>query len=77
MLLKDDTVYSITTAGGQVMVIPISDLAGMPGAAEASGSAPKAGPVFSAEIGGMAPTGKTRSVAGVEGEVYEIQWVDK
>lgn len=26
MLLKDDTVYSITTAGGQIMVIPISEI---------------------------------------------------
>jgi hypothetical protein len=76
MLLKDDSVYSITAAGGQVMVIPISDLAGMPGAAGANASAPKAGPAFPTEIDGMEPTGETRSIAGIEGEVYAIQWVD-
>lgn len=48
----------------------------MPGVAEASASAPKAGPVFPTEIRGMESTGETRSVAGIDGEVYEVQWMD-
>ena len=76
MLLKGDTVYSITSAAGQVMVIPISDLAGMAGAAGAGAQAPKAGPVFPTDIGGMEATGEIRTVAGLKGEVYQVEWVD-
>jgi hypothetical protein len=76
MLLKGDTVYSVTSGGGQVMVIPISDLAGMAGAAGAGAQAPQAGPAFPTDIGGMEPTGEVRTVAGIEGEVYQVEWVD-
>lgn len=76
MLLKDATVYSITNAGGQIMVLPISDLAGMAGAAGAQGASQNTGMVFPTRIDDITDTGERRTVAGIAGHVYEVTWKD-
>ncbi|MQX36329.1 hypothetical protein [Roseospira navarrensis] len=76
MLLKDATVYSITNAGGRIMVLPISDLAGMAGASGAQGASRNTGMVFPTRIDAITDTGERRTVAGIDGTVYEVTWRD-
>jgi hypothetical protein len=77
MLLKGDEIYSITVASGQVMVFPLSQLKNMGGAGGNAGpSADQAGVVFPEEISTMRATGETREVAGIEGEIYDVDWTD-
>lgn len=77
MLLKGDEVYSVTVASGQVMVFPLSQLKTMAGAGGNAGpSADQAGVVFPEEISTMRATGETREVAGIEGEIYDVDWTD-
>ena len=76
MLLKGDEIYSITVASGQVMVFPLSQLKNMGGAGNAGPSADQAGVVFPEEISTMRATGETREVAGIEGEIHDVDWTD-
>lgn len=77
MLLKDDEIYSITVASGKVTVFPLSQLKNMGGAGNAGPSADQAGVVFPEEISKMRATGETREVAGIEGEIYDVDWTDE
>ncbi len=77
MLLRGEEIYSVTAAGGQIMVMPLSQLKEMAGAAGAQGpAADRAGVVFPDSIEAIRETGETREVAGIEGDVYEIEWTD-
>lgn len=77
MLLKGDEIYSITVASGKVTVFPLSQLKNMGGAGNAGPSADQAGVVFPEEISKMRATGETREVAGIEGEIYDLDWTDE
>jgi len=77
MLNRDDTIYSIISMAGQITVMDLGQLKDMPGAA--AGQAPseeQTGVVFPDTIENMRDTGETRDIAGVSGDVYEIEWVD-
>ena len=77
MLMRDDTVYSIIAMAGQITVMDLSQLKDMPGSA--AGQAPsqdQAGVVFPEKIETVKEIGETREIAGIEGDVYEIEWID-
>ncbi len=75
MLLRDDTVYSITTAGGQLMVMDLLQLKDMPGAAQGGKpSKNNAGVVFPERIEDIREIDETREIAGITGEVYDVEW---
>ena len=77
MLLRDDSVYSIISMAGQVTVMDLGQLKDMPGAsASRSPSQSEAGVVFPDEIASLNALGETREIAGVEGEVHDIEWRD-
>lgn len=76
MLNRDGTVYSIISMAGQITVMDLGQLKGMPGAA--AGQAPsqdQTGVVFPDTIEDMQELGETREIAGVTGDVYEIEWI--
>ncbi len=78
MLVRGENSYSVTSAGGQVMVIEMGAMmsmaksAGAPG--DASGQAPTIADAQS--VGSIESTGREETVAGIAGEVYEIHWTD-
>lgn len=80
MLMRDGEIYSITNAGGRVMVFALSALADMP---QAQGAQPSdqmntgAGMEMPSEVLEIEPTGNTKEVAGVTGEIHEISWLDE
>lgn len=77
MLLRDDSVYSIISMAGQITVIDLGQMKDMPGAAaNQTPSQNEAGVVFPDEIVTIEEMGETREIAGVEGDVHEIEWVD-
>jgi hypothetical protein len=77
MLLNDKSVYSVTSAGGKPMVIDLAALGDMPGAGSGQGpSAEQTGMVFPERINEMDAIGETRDIAGVTGQVYEVDWID-
>ena len=77
MLNRDDTIYSIISMAGQITVMDLGQLKDMPdvGAGQAP-SEEQTGVVFPDTIENMRDTGETRDIAGVSGDVYEIEWVD-
>ncbi|WP_022728849.1 hypothetical protein [Fodinicurvata sediminis] len=80
MLLRDGEIYSITSAGGRVMVMALSALADLPQAqgAQSQGQMKTgAGLATPSEVLEIDPTGNTKEVAGVTGELHEISWLDE
>ena len=80
-LQRDGTIYAITTMGGQITVMDFGQmaeqLADMPGAAEDQGMGPNAaGVVFPESIEDIRETGETREIAGITGQIHEIDWID-
>lgn len=76
MLVRDGKAYSVSNAGGQTMVM---DLSSMSGAMQTQGgpSPSQQGTVANARsVDSMKATGTSETVAGIEGEVYEIAWTD-
>ena len=77
MMMRDDTVYSITAAGGQIMVMDLGQLKDMPGAGVGQGpSQNQSGVVFPEKIERVREIGETREIAGIDGDVYAIEWID-
>lgn len=77
MILRGAEIYSVTAAGGQVMVIPLSQLKNMGAAAgQETTQQDQTGVVFPQEINDMRATGETREVAGIKGDVFEVKWID-
>ena len=77
MMMRDDTVYSITAAGGQIMVMDLGQFKDMPGAGAGQGpSQDQAGVVFPEKIESLKDVGETREVAGITGDVYDVEWID-
>ncbi|HUH75791.1 MAG TPA: hypothetical protein VLZ53_00350 [Devosia sp.] len=78
MLVRDGSAYSITDAGGQLMVLDmgsIMKLAGSMGGGMPAGAAQQAPTVADAEsVDSLEPTGRKETVAGISGEVYEVRW---
>lgn len=78
MLMRDGETYSITSAGGQIMVFALSGLAEVAEGQAAGPSDPREDAmVIPEEILDITPTGDTREVAGVSGEIHEVAWLDE
>lgn len=76
VLVREGKVYSITNAGGSLMVMDISSMSGM---IPQQGATPQqeTGTIADARaVTSVEPTGETETVAGIEGEIYEISWKD-
>jgi hypothetical protein len=82
LILRDGEIFAISNAGGQTMVIPLTAMTemaqGMPGA---PGPMPDGAAHFTAHeaesVSSVEATGRTETVAGIDGEVYEITWVGR
>ena len=68
MLVLDGKAYSVSTVGGQTMVMDLSSIPRQ-GAQEAT-------PSTVARITRLEKTGGKETVAGIEGEVYRMAWTD-
>ncbi|MGM0561610.1 MAG: hypothetical protein ACQETX_11140 [Pseudomonadota bacterium] len=80
MLLRDGEIYSITSAGGRVMVMALSALADLPqaqGTQSTDQLKTGAGLAMPSEVQEIDATGEVKDVAGVTGEIYEISWLDE
>lgn len=80
MLMRDAEIYSITSAGGRVVVMALSALANMPQAqgGQSQGQMKTgAGLAMPSEVLKIEPTGNMKEVAGVTGEIHEISWLDE
>ena len=77
MLMRDSTVYSIISMAGQITVMDLGQMKDMPGAGAGKGpSQDKSGVVFPEKIESVREIGETREVAGIAGDIYEIEWID-
>ncbi len=81
MLVRGENSYTITSAGGQMMVIDMGAMKSMAqsagGGAMAGGAGPNAPTIADAQsVSRIESTGREETVAGITGEVYEIHWAD-
>ena len=76
MLVRGEKSYSVTSAGGQMMVIDMGQMMSMAGSAGASGGAEAPTIADAQSVGSIESTGREETVAGIDGEVYEIHWTD-
>ena len=76
MLVRGDSSYSVTQAGGRLMVIEMGQMMSMAQSAGA-GAGPQAPTIADAQsVSRIESTGREETVAGITGEVYEIHWSD-
>ena len=73
-LFRDGKVYGVSNMNGKITVIDISSMKGMRNIA--GRSTPNPG-TFEIKILDLSLTGKVESVAGIEGDVYQIVWRDE
>ncbi|WP_297774553.1 hypothetical protein [uncultured Roseovarius sp.] len=77
MLMRNGTIYSIISMAGQITVMDLGKFKDMSGAGAAQApSHDQTGVVFPEKIREMRRLGESREIAGIEGEVHEIEWVD-
>lgn len=72
MLLVDGTVYSVTRSEGEYMVVDVSQAMSMFGSAIRS-AAPGAA---DSRVESFQATGRKETVAGIDGEVYLVKYID-
>ncbi|MBY6029027.1 hypothetical protein KUV41_06615 [Halomonas sp. DP8Y7-1] len=76
LLLRDGKGYAVTNFGGQPVVLGIRDLqsiAGQLGGQDMS----QLGSYQAQQVLALEPTGSTESVAGIEGDVYRLDWINR
>ena len=77
IMMRDDTVYSIISMAGQITVMDLGQMKDMPGAASGQVTTHnQSGVVFPETIENVRDIGETREIAGINGDVYEIEWID-
>jgi len=75
LLLKDDKGYMVSEMQGQTVIMEMAKLKAM---AEGMGGAdPAIANQQASEVTSLEATGETETVAGLEGDVYQLTWVDK
>lgn len=77
MLLRDGKGYMVSQVQGQTMVMDMAKLKDM---AESMGGNSETSNITgqqAKQVDSLKATGDTESVAGLEGDVYRIQWTDK
>jgi len=73
-LFRDGKVYGVYTMNGKTTVVDISSMKGMRNMMGQSNPNPAASEI---KILDLSSTGKVESVAGIEGDVYQIVWRDE
>lgn len=76
MLVRGGKAYSISNAGGRLMVMDMSSMAGMMPRQDAMPQQQSGTVADARAVSSIESTGETEAVAGIEGEVYEITWTD-
>lgn len=75
MLMRDGKGYMVTQQGGQTIIMDMAMLKGM---AESMGGKANQMTAHQAQsVESLEATGATETIAGIEGEVYRIQWTDR
>lgn len=74
MLVRDGNAYMVSNRGGQPMVIDWAAMRSMMGGGNAGPQAQ--GPVGDDTLVSMEATGRSETVAGIEGEVYRVTYRD-
>lgn len=74
MLMRDGKGYMVTEQGGQTIIMDMAMLKEMTDAMGDEANAVNANQAKSVES--LEATGEKDTIAGIEGEVYRIQWVD-
>ncbi|MGM0517141.1 MAG: hypothetical protein ACQER6_06050 [Pseudomonadota bacterium] len=72
MLVLDGKGYSVSRAQGRLIVMDLSSVPQMPQGSGGQNPTPET----VAHITRLENTGKEETIAGIEGEVYEMAWVD-
>jgi hypothetical protein len=72
MIRRDDTMYMVSNADGQLMVVDMSQALNM-FAGMAQGATPD---TVEGKLLSMKATGRKETVAGIKGEVYEARFID-
>lgn len=77
MLLRDSKSYTVTNQGGRIMVMDMGALGKMAKSmGQQSGGGGRMAPTTVKSVESFEPTGSTETVAGIEGEVYRVEWTD-
>ena len=71
MVVNNDGMYVVSNADGQPMVIDAGKMMGMFG--DMAATAPS---IASSEIVSLEPTGRRENNAGMEGEIYKLEYID-
>lgn len=78
LLLKDGTGYMVSEMQGQTVIMEMAKLKAMAeGMAGDAGADPAIANQQASEVTSLDATGETETVAGLEGDVYQLAWVDK
>lgn len=75
MLVLDGKGYSVSNAAGHLMVMDLSSLP-QPGGSITQYDGKDPIPETIAQITRLENTGREETIAGIEGEVYEMAWID-
>ncbi|GGX88718.1 hypothetical protein GCM10007160_15250 [Litchfieldella qijiaojingensis] len=73
MLMRDGKGYMVTEQAGQTIVMDMAMLKGM---ADAMGEANEVNANQAKSVDNLEATGEKETIAGIEGDVYRIQWTD-
>lgn len=74
MIVRDGKGYSISNQGGQTMVLDMSSLQEMGQGGDENGAGVGSSEFQSLDL--LEATGDSATVAGIEGEIYAIEWTD-
>lgn len=72
MIINTEGMYMVNNAGGQLMVIDAGKMIGMFG-----DMAPATPTVASSKVVSLVATGRREKLAGIDGEIYTLEYVDK
>ncbi|MFP4183003.1 MAG: hypothetical protein ACLFRW_00335 [Halorhodospira sp.] len=74
IVMRDDKLYGVSTGGSRTMVVDLTAMAGMMGQMGLDPSSTSPGPNQAMDVESFGATGETETVAGLQGEVYEVRW---
>jgi hypothetical protein len=73
VILRDNKIYSVTEADGQQIVMDMAAIGKMAGSAMDKN---QSGDFFYSNLISLDKTGKKETVAGIEGDIYKMNWDD-
>lgn len=77
MVMRDGKLYGVSTGGSRTMVMDLTAMAGIMGRMGLDPSSTSPGPDQAMEVESFGATGERETVAGLQGEVYEVRWRDQ